>query len=102
MSESMMKKVNVAVQVLPTSKSFDAYAVVDEAIAIINDSGVAYRVTPFETVMEGDYDRLMEIVKQVQIACYKAGADKIMCYVKIQSDKHTDVTILDKMGKYDL
>jgi len=102
MTENMIKKVNVAVQVLPTSKSTDAYAVVDEAIAIIHNSGVTYRVTPFETVMEGDYDRLMEIVKQVQVACYRAGADNIMCYVKIQSNKNTDVTILDKMGKYDL
>ncbi len=97
----MMKKVNVAVQVLPTSKSATAYAMVDAAIAIIDNSEVVYRVTPFETVMEGDYDRLMEIVKQVQIACYEAGAENVMCYVKIQSDVSADVTILDKMNKYD-
>lgn len=98
----MIKKVNVAVQVLPTSKSIDSYDIVDEAIAIIHNSGVLYRVTPFETVMEGEYDRLMEIVKQVQLACYNAGADNVMCYVKIQSSNSADVTILDKMGKYDL
>lgn len=81
MSDSMIKKVNVAVQVLPTSTSSNSYAIVDEAISIIHNSGVNYRVTPFETVMEGDYDRLMEIVKQVQVVCYKAGAENIMCYV---------------------
>ena len=102
MSESIMKQVNVAVQVLPSSRSADPYSIVDEAIAIIHNSGIPYRITPFETVMEGEYDRLMEIVKQVQLACYKAGADSIMCYVKIQSNMSADVTISDKMGKYDL
>lgn len=96
-----MKQVNVAVQVLPTAKDTESYKMVDEAIAIIHNSGVTYRVTPFETVMEGEYNLLMDIVKKVQLACYNAGADSVMCYVKIQSRKESDVTISDKMEKYD-
>jgi len=101
MSEFLKSKVNVAVQVLPTAPTKAAYDVVDEAIAVIANAGIKYRVTPFETVMEGSYDELMEIVKQVQIACFKAGAEKVMCYVKVQSNASEDVTIEDKMEKYD-
>jgi uncharacterized protein (TIGR00106 family) len=101
MNDYLNKKVNIAVQVLPTGDGKDIYAIVDEAIAIIDKSGASYRVTPFETVMEGYYDELMDVVKKVQTACYKAGAEKIMCYVKIQSSRDKDVSILDKMGKYD-
>ncbi|GAF04994.1 thiamine-binding protein [Saccharicrinis fermentans] len=93
-------KVNVAVQVLPVSKSKESYDLVDRAIEAIEKSGVKYVVTPFETVMEGQYDDLMKVVKEVQDVCYDSGAEKLMCYVKIQSVAHVDVTIDDKIAKY--
>jgi len=96
------KQVNVAVQVLPSASSKkEAYAIVDKAIAVIHQSGVKYRVTPFETVMEGKYSELMNIVAQVQAVCYEYGATDLMCYVKIQSSGDKDVTIEDKMAQYD-
>lgn len=93
--------VNVAIQVLPTSKDKKTYDLVDEAIAIIKDSGLKYKVCPFETVVEAPYDDVMELVKKVQEACYVAGAEKLLCYLKIQSNKNEDVTIYDKMKKYE-
>jgi len=74
---------------------------VDKAIEVIAASGLKYRVTPFETVMEGTYDEVMEVVKKAQQACYDAGAESMMTYIKIQSSKDTDVSIEDKMEKYD-
>jgi uncharacterized protein (TIGR00106 family) len=94
------QKVNVAVQVLPFSHDKQVYDIVDEAIEIIQRSGVVYQVTPFETVMEGEYDLLMKVVKQVQEVCFKAGAENLMCYVKIQSSVEKEATISDKMHKY--
>lgn len=93
-------QVNVAVQVLPVSKTKETYDIVDCAIAEIKKSGVKHVVTPFETVMEGEYDVLMDVVKGVQNICYSAGAEKVMCYIKIQSDAYNTVTIEDKIGKY--
>lgn len=94
-------QVNVAVQVLPMAPGLDAYLVVDKAIEVIQNSGVVYRVTPFETVMEGTYDQLMQVVKEVQEVCYQSGASQVLCYVKIQSRAQNDVTIMDKMEKYE-
>lgn len=91
--------VNIALQILPTSTTKHPYSIVDEAIKIIANSGLKYKVTPFETVIEGDYDEVMQIAKHAQEACYAAGADSLMTYVKIQSSK-TDVSIEDKMEKY--
>ena len=97
----MNNTVNIALQILPTSKTVHPYSIVDAAIAVIAASGLKYRVTPFETVMEGSYDEIMEVVKKAQEACYAAGADSLMTYLKIQSAK-TDVCIEDKMEKYDI
>ncbi|MDD3321890.1 MAG: thiamine-binding protein [Paludibacter sp.] len=95
----MNKIVNIALQVLPTSKTIHPYKLVDETIEVIANSGLRYKVTPFETVMEGSYDKIMEVIKQAQDACYKAGAESMMTYIKIQRSTE-DVSIGDKMEKY--
>ena len=97
----MNNTVNIALQILPTSKTVHPYSIVDAAIAVIAASGLKYRVTPFETVMEGNYDRIMEVVKLAQQACYDAGAESLMTYLKIQSNGNGDVNIEDKLGKYE-
>lgn len=97
----MNNKINLALQVLPRSATKDSYDLVDKAIQIIEQSGVKYKVCPFETVLEGYYDELMEIVKKVHEQCYASGTETMMTYIKIQSSANTDVTIDDKMKKYD-
>lgn len=97
----MNNKINLALQVLPRSATKDSYALVDKAIQIIEQSGVTYKVCPFETVLEGYYDELMEIVKKVHEQCYASGTETMMTYIKIQSSASRDVTIQDKMEKYD-
>lgn len=96
----MTKTVNIALQVLPTSTTVHPYLLVDKAIEVIEKSGLRYKVTPFETVMEGSYDEIMEVVKLAQEACYEAGAETMMTYIKIQSSRK-DVSIDDKMKKYE-
>jgi uncharacterized protein (TIGR00106 family) len=96
----MDKNVNIALQILPTSKTIHPYTLVDKAIEVIAASGLRYKVTPFETVMEGTYDDIMAVIKKAQKACYEAGADSLMTYVKIQTSRE-DVSIDDKMEKYE-
>ena len=97
----MNHQVNVAVQVLPKSKTKETYALVDEAIQVINDSGLRYRVCPFETVIEGPYGEIMKVVEKLQEVCFAKGADELLVYLKIQNRKDGKVTIEDKMEKYD-
>lgn len=97
----MGKTVNIALQILPRSNKTDIYGIVDKAIEVIRRSGVKYRVCPFETVMEGDYDELMRVAKDAQEACFSAGADDLMVYIKIQRSGEKDVFIADKMHKYE-
>lgn len=93
------KKVNIALQVLPSATGIHPYSIVDKAIEVIAKSGLKYKVTPFETVMEGSYEEIMKVVVEAQTACYEAGAENLMTYIKIQSSLN-DVTIEDKMEKY--
>lgn len=96
----MKHKINLALQVLPQSQSTHPYSIVDKAIEAIQRSGLKYQVCPFETVIEGSWDEVMSVVQEVHEICYESGTEKMMTYIKIQSQKNEDVTINDKMEKY--
>ncbi len=96
----MDKTVNIALQVLPSSKTIHPYALVDKAIEVIEASGIRYKVTPFETVMEGSSDDHMKVVPPAQEACYEAGAESLMTDHKLHHSLN-DVSIEDKMEKYE-
>ncbi|MEA1872813.1 MAG: thiamine-binding protein [Bacteroidota bacterium] len=95
------KQINLAIQVLPFGGEKHAYEVVDEAIKQIQNSGLKFKVCPFETVIEGNYVDVMNVVEKVQQACYNEGAENLICNIKIQSHSKNNVTIEDKMHKYD-
>ena len=97
----MNKKINIAIQVLPRSAKVGTYELVDKAIEVIQNSGLKYRVCPFETVVEGYYDELMTLLKEVQLAVYANGAEEMITNIKIQTRYNEDVLIEDKMNKYD-
>ncbi len=96
-----MKKVNLALQIIPIVSAEKVFPIVDKAIEYIAQSGIKYRVTPFETVLEGYLDEILEIIKGAQNACYNAGADELITNIKIHSSKTKDLFIEDKTGKYD-
>lgn len=96
----MNNQINVALQVLPQSKTKDSYAIVDAAIEEIQKSGLRYKVTPFETVIEGKWDEVMALVKRVHEICYENETFKMLAYLKIQTSNE-DVTIEQKIGKYE-
>jgi len=97
----MNKKVNIAIQVLPRSSSKGTYELVDLAIELIQKSGLDYRVCPFETVVEGYYDEVIKLVKDIHEAVYLGGAEEIITNLKIQTRHNQDVLIDDKMYKYE-
>lgn len=96
----MEQIVNIALQIIPKSRTKEVYDIVDEAIAIIQKSGLKYKVCPFETVIEGAYEEVMRVAKDAQDACFAAGADDLLVFIKIQRKKSGNVSIEDKIEKY--
>ncbi len=88
---------NLAIQVLPLVD--DPYPVVDRAIAAIASSGLRYEVGPMETVVEGTLDQLLAAGKAAHLACFAAGAARVVTILKI-GDSLEGTTIEDKVAKY--
>lgn len=97
-----MCNASVAIQVLPkVEQTSQVVAIVDEVIQYIADQNLNYFVGPFETVIEGDYETLMEIVKECQKIAVKAGAPSVMSYVKISYHPNDEgLSIEEKTAKY--
>lgn len=95
------KQINLAIQVLPAGGKKHPYAVVDEAIKVIAESGYKYKVCPFETVIEASYQDAIALIEKIQDACYQAGAESLICNLKIQSHSSNQIEIADKMAKYE-
>lgn len=88
---------SVAIQVLPTVQDEDeVIRIVDEVIDYIKSTGYHYYVGPCETAIEGDYDGLMEVVKNCQLVAAKAGCAAMNTYVKISFKSEGDVLTIDK------
>ncbi|MBQ1948788.1 MAG: thiamine-binding protein [Treponema sp.] len=93
---------SVAIQVLPKAGNDEELCrIVDEVIAYIKSTGLNYYAGPCETSIEGDYDTLMEIVKNCQLIAIKAGAPAVSSYVKISYRPKGEVLSIEKkIGKY--
>ena len=88
---------NVAIQGVPqVATDEEVVRIVDEVIDYIKSTGVTYYVGPCETAMEGDYDELMDIVKQCQYIATKAGCPSVMSYVKITYKPEGEVLTIDE------
>lgn len=88
---------SVAIQVLPgVQDEEEIIRIVDEVIDYIKSTGYNYYVGPFETTIEGDYDGLMEIVRNCQIVAAKAGCGSMSTYVKIAYKPDGDVLTIDR------
>jgi len=94
-----MGKIMMAFQVLPKVEDARLFEVVDEAIAVVAASGVKYEVGPMETTMEGEPDQLWAIIREAQDACVKAGASRVMTYIKMDYNPGW-TTIDEKIQKY--
>ena len=75
---------SIAIQVLPKPLAGDnVFGIVDKVISYIKSAGLKSVVGPFETVIEGDFDRLMDIAKECQLICIREGAPSLLTYMKI-------------------
>ncbi len=92
--------INASIQIIPVVRDKHPYEWVDEAIAIIRQSGIKYEVGPFATVLEGAYDEVMKVVHSVNEYLYKKGCEEWISNLQIQIRSREDVTADEKTSKF--
>ena len=92
--------VNASLQIVPIVQDKHPYEWVDEAIAIIQQSGIQYEVGPFATVLEGTYAQVMDVIHQVNEYLYAKGCAEWISNVQIQMRSKGDITGGEKTEKF--
>jgi uncharacterized protein YqgV (UPF0045/DUF77 family) len=96
----MQNKITAALQVFPREETGKFTTIIDKAIDVIKNSGLNYMVCPFETVVEGNYDEVMDVFKQAIDACYDDGSFNVVANIRILGYKNKDYLLKDNLEKY--
>lgn len=74
----------LSIQIIPKTKDGEnVIPYVDEAISVIQQSGVKYEVHPLETTMEGDLEHLLKIIADMNRKMIEKGSSNVISQVKI-------------------
>ena len=72
------------IQVVPQAPDrVTTYALIDRAIAVIQTSGLHYEVGAMGTTLEGEADRVWEVLRAVHRAALDAGAPSQMTVIRL-------------------
>ena len=92
--------INASIQIVPIVQDKHPYEWVDEAIAIIQASGIKYEVGPFATVLEGKYNDVLKVIHDVNEYLYQKGCAEWITNLQIQIRNNGDITSLEKTSKF--
>ena len=92
--------INASIQIVPIVQDKHPYEWVDEAIAVIQQSGIKYEVGPFATVIEGTYDAVIKVINDINEYLYSKECDEWICNVQIQVRSNGDITGEEKTEKF--
>jgi uncharacterized protein (TIGR00106 family) len=92
--------INASIQIVPIVMDKHPYEWVDEAIAIIQQSGIKYEIGPFATVLEGSYNEVLKIINAVNEYLYDKGCKEWISNIQIQIRSNGDITSIEKTGKF--
>lgn len=91
--------INAAIQLLPLESKGSRYEAIDQAITLIRESALPYKVCPFETVVEGPSDKVFALLQKIQETALASGCEELLLNVKIHA-ANRDLHFAEKLEKY--
>ncbi len=92
---------SMAIQILPRlEEKQDNIRVIDKVIENIKSKGINMVVCPFETVVEGSLNEILDILKESILIAEKEGAKDILTYIKIAYNPLGVMSIDEKISKH--
>lgn len=96
---SQRPEASLAIQILPKFHDHiqeNTIRVVDEIIAYLRSTGCTMHVGPFETTVEGSFDKMMDIQKKCLQLSIEQGAYSVAGYIKLYYTPDEGVLSIDE------
>ncbi|HAS52866.1 MAG: hypothetical protein A2X56_04100 [Nitrospirae bacterium GWC2_57_13] len=87
----------VQFSVVPLGQGASVSPAVAKALRIVVESGIAYKATPMGTVLEGEWDAVMAVVKQCHQEVLKSS-ERVLTSVSIDDRKGMDNRLEKKVA----
>ena len=94
--------INASIQILPIVVDKHPCLWVDEAISIIEQSNVKYKIGSFNTVVDGKYDDVMKLINDINEYLYSKDCNEWITNIQIQIRSKGDIKGDEKTNKYAL
>lgn len=91
-----MAMIDISVVPVGTAKpSVSEY--VAGAVTILKESGVKYRLTPMNTILEGDLEKLLALAQRMHRSAFSAGAKRVVTNIRIDERIDKPLTMEGKI-----
>jgi uncharacterized protein (TIGR00106 family) len=86
----------VEFSVVPLGTGVSVSPLIARVLKIVSESGVSYKANPMGTVLEGDWDKVMGVVKKCHDAVMK-DAERVLTSITIDDRKGRELRIEKKL-----
>lgn len=84
------------ISIVPIGDDSHLSGPVSKAVKLIHDSGLEYKLTPMGTLIKGEWQEVMDLVKACHEAV-RAEHDRVITQIKIDDVKENEPTFAGKM-----
>lgn len=90
----------VEVKILPVGTSSASLSrFVAGCVAVLQEAeGVKYQLTPMGTIIEGELDCVLAIIRRMHEAPFQAGVDRVVTDIRIDDRKDKALTMAGKVA----
>lgn len=92
-----MPIINAGIQIVPINITDPNYTIINAAINHIRQSGLTYIITPFETVVNGSTEQVLQLIATLKQLSEENGADELIINIRIHSKAGTDNPFENKL-----
>jgi uncharacterized protein (DUF952 family)/uncharacterized protein YqgV (UPF0045/DUF77 family) len=93
--------INAAIQVVPMHPQAIAYPMIDEVIEMISNTQLSYRVTPFNTCVEGTLQQVMQAVEKINYHLFQHQQQTDwLCNVQLHASNQGHSTMEQKLHNH--
>lgn len=85
-----MPIINAGIQIVPINIVDPNYTIIDAAINHIRQSGLTYTITPFETVVNGTTEQVLQLIAELKQLTEQSGADELIINIRMHSKATSD------------
>ncbi len=84
------------ITVIPVGTGAGISKYVAGAVRIIAESGLKYELSAMTTIVEGDVDSILTLMKKVHESCFDEGAVRVLTSLSVDERRDKELTIEGK------